>query len=1279
MLHLNVIPNPIVQQQPMLLEINPNYPTANNYKQYSPRTHVYMKPDTWVGSDEKMTREEWLFDVTNKKMVKAVIDFVPGCERIFVEIISNASDNVGRSRRNGVDPGRIDITMDNTTISVTNYGMPIPIEMHETGVYVPQMIFGTMLTSSNYEVDRHEAGTNGVGAKATNIFSKSFTIIVHDHIRHLKYTQIWSNNMKERSEPKIEQYRGTKSSVQIIYVMDFERFKYTEYPPEAFSLFARHAVDTSFTAKVPVTFNGHEFNMSNIRDYARLYYGDAVDTAVIHYQWPPGTEVKNKKRGYQVAVTPGVTPEVELIALDTPDEGHHVSFVNCMMTRDGGVHTDAAIKAIGDTTVKKLNDDTVKKLMKQNKGKELDAKEKRAHTITIADVKPHISVLISVKVVNPKFTSQSKTQLTAPTPKITITEDELKIMGKWELIDRLYAALEAKQFKSLSKTDGKSRGHVKCLKGDNANRAGKTGKENCILYITEGKSGAGYAYSLRDLIPNGNDYIGVLPFKGKSLNAMKADHFQIQRNEEIKELKKMLGLTECLDPALKETYYLDDKNFSKLRYGGIMIMADADVDGKHITGLIINYFYCQFPSLLARGYIMHWRSPILRTIKNKQVNKFYSNGEYEIWKNQTPDYEKWTHKYYKGLGTSKEADIKDDLATARVVRCLYDDKAPAAIKLAFHPKMANQRKDWMSSWKPVLGVQNLEMQPISDFINNELIEFSLANSIRAIPKLMDGFKESLRKIMYGVHLKWKIGSKKGYTEYKLERLAAFIAEKTIYHHGTEILSKVMIGMTQDFVGANNIPWFEKQGQYGSRRKGGSDAAAARYPNTNPHKLVQYILRKEDQPILKHMIDEGEKIEPETYYPIIPMILVNGVEGVATGWSTYVPCHNPLDLVKWLRMKLNGATDDVLPPILPWYRGYTGVIKVIDRRKKKKSAKVTVIKPADENGLQAPRVQQFESTTENDDTSTVDDEDDEYDGRDYEDNERPLLSMVTIGNCHIDQKGNINITELPIGKSPKKYKEQLEKWIEEKKLTTYDDNCVGNTAGFTLYGFKDEPTINNLRLKKTYGMSNMVLLDETNKPVRYDTAFDIMESFYVQRLRIYQLRKDYIISAIQKKIINLGYKIRFIQAILNKQIKVKNVKKTIVYQIMDQLQIPHEIYDNAKLTHLSEEDIIRFKQEIVENEQNLIDVQQKTIEAMWLQDLDDFEKAYRSHYSIKEDSNVVPQNSIDNKTLILSVASPNTTKKQTAKRKAPTAKGKKTATPLTLPPPVVNTVKLNIIN
>lgn len=1211
--------------QRQAIQLNPNGPTAADYKKYDQRTHVYMVQGMYIGSDQPFVREEWLYDIQNQKMVSATIDFIPGCERLFLEIITNASDNVGRSRRAGVDPGRIDIIMDNSTISVTNYGLPMPIEIHpEEKVYIPEMTFGTMLTGSNYEVDRHEAGVNGIGAKATNIFSTEFMVIVHDHIRHLKYTQVWNTNMIQRADPIIEQYTGRISSVQVVYKMDFARFKLPipngtqgGYAPEAFALFARHAIDISFTAKVPVSFNGTEFNFANPRDYARLYFGDSVDSAILHYQWPEGTEVVHKKKGYQVAKNPAITPTVELIAIDTPDAGannanHHVSFVNCMMTRDGGVHVNAAIKAVGDSAVKMINEKVLARLTRQNKGKELSAQEKRAHTININDVKPHISILLTVKVMNPTFTSQTKTVLASPTPKIDVAEEELKAINRWQLIDRLYAALEAKQFASMAKTDGGMKRYLRLQKGVDANQAGKAERSRCVLYASEGKSGAGYINKLIGLLPGGRDYAGVLPLRGKLFNVMDKDIFQIEKNKEIQELKKMLGLVEGTD-------YSIPANFNKLRYVALMIMADSDVDGKHITGLIINYFHCRFPSLLARGFVMFYRTPTLRVTHNRVTHKFYTQREYDEWKVITPNYKNWTHKYYKGLGGSKDAEIKDDFRTPRIVTCFYDAEAPAAIRLAFDKKLSDQRKDWIGRWRPVLGVDDIQMQPISWFINHEMILFSIADVQRSIPKLTDGLKESYRKIIYGAHKKWKIGSKTPYPEVKVAQFGGFVAGEAGYHHGETILDDVIVNMAQDFVGANNLPWFTRDGQFGSRYELGKDASQTRYSHVRPERLFSYILRKEDRPLFTPVIDDGKEIEPETYFPVICMALANGAEGIGTGYSTSIAKHDPLVLIDCHRKKLQGVPDKDLPPIHPWYRGYNGIMKVIDRRRRRRGKiNVTTINNTAEDGTVTQEIQ----TKEVDDDDIDNTEDELYNPDEEEDisdvvGSRPLLSMVTFGKFHIDLNGTIVVTELPLKLSPCAYHKHWEQQVEDKKITGFRDLSIDNTIYFEIYGFKDSPNYRTLKLKRTMGMSNMVLLDENNRPVRYDTAFDVFEAFHSRRLPVYQRRKQYIIENLTREIATMTQKIRFIQAVINKEIRLINKTKASIYEGLDKLGIPHDIYDKSMNHHLSQDDITALTAQIASKEAERTIMEQTTPEQIWIRELDELEAVYRSVYDMKK--------------------------------------------------------------
>jgi len=367
-----------------------------------------------------------------------------------------------------------------------------------------------------------------------------------------------------------------------------------------------------------------------------------------------------------------------------------------MWTRNGGVHADAAFKSLASNIVSTIN------------GQE---KKERKYKIDMGDVKKHVSMFVSCWLPDPKFDGQTKTALRSPTPKIVIDTKIIEPIMDWKLIHRLYAELDAKHFKILSKSDGKKKRHIEIKKGTDANFAGTGKSKQCTLIVVEGNSAGGYADTLMCLSEKGRDKMGILPLRGKPLNVMNATALQIGKNNEIKELKRMLGIREKVD-------YLKNENFDTLRYGHLMILSDSDVDGKHITGLILNIFHCLYPSLLARGFIKYLRTKIIDVRKGRGYRKFYTYNEYCKWKDATPNYKTWEHNYYKGLGTSEDSDIEEDFKDPHIVACIYDDLAPMAITRAFDKELANQRKEWISQWIPDYSVEEMKMQPISGFINH---------------------------------------------------------------------------------------------------------------------------------------------------------------------------------------------------------------------------------------------------------------------------------------------------------------------------------------------------------------------------------------------------------------------------------------------------------------------------------------------------------------------------------------------------------------------------------
>lgn len=160
------------------------------YQKKSQLEHILLRPDTYVGSVEKHTQMLWVYE--EGRMVQRAVTYVPGLYKIFDEILVNAADNKQRDPK--MDSVKVDIDTEQGVISVFNSGDGVPVEIHqEEGVYVPEMIFGHLLTSSNYDDSEKKTtgGRNGYGAKLANIFSVEFIIETADGRRGKRYKQVF--------------------------------------------------------------------------------------------------------------------------------------------------------------------------------------------------------------------------------------------------------------------------------------------------------------------------------------------------------------------------------------------------------------------------------------------------------------------------------------------------------------------------------------------------------------------------------------------------------------------------------------------------------------------------------------------------------------------------------------------------------------------------------------------------------------------------------------------------------------------------------------------------------------------------------------------------------------------------------------------------------------------------------------------------------------------------------------------------------------------------------
>ncbi|KAJ3681634.1 hypothetical protein LUZ60_014207 [Juncus effusus] len=1028
------------------------------YQKKTQLEHILLRPDTYVGSVEKHTQMLWVYE--NNELVHRPVSYVPGLYKIFDEILVNAADN--KQRDVSMDLVKVEIDQEGNLISVYNNGDGIPVEVHgEEGVYVPELIFGHLLTSSNYDdnVKKTTGGRNGYGAKLTNIFSTEFVIETADGKRQKKYKQVFSQNMSTKSAPLITSCSKSSNFTKITFKPDLSKFNMTHLEDDVAALMRKRVLDLAGTLNgVKVELDGKRLGVKGFAEYVGLY----LESAGKNRPEPLPRIIEKVNDRWEVCVSL------------SEGQFQQVSFVNGISTIKGGTHVEYITNQITSHLITVVN--------KKNKNANL-----KAH-----NVRGHLWVFVNALVDNPAFDSQTKETLTTRQSsfgsKCELSQDFLKKVAKSAIVNNLLSWADFKQSRELKKTDGVKRQRITGIpKLEDANDAGGRNSEKCTLILTEGDSAKALAMAGISVV--GRNYYGVFPLRGKLLNVRDANHKQIMDNAEIQNIKQILGLQHGKD-------YDSAKG---LRYGHLMIMTDQDHDGSHIKGLLINFIHSFWPSLLKiPSFMVEFITPIVKAThnKNKNVLSFYSMPEYEAWKeNLGGSATGWSIKYYKGLGTSTSKEGKEyfqDIDKHKKDFIWADEQDGDCIELAFSKKKIDARKSWLRQFEPGTYLDQREKQiKYSDFVNKELIQFSMADLQRSIPSMVDGLKPGQRKILF-------CSFKRNFVkEAKVAQFSGYVSEHSAYHHGEQSLASTIIGMAQDFVGSNNINLLQPNGQFGTRHQGGKDHASARYIYTRLSPLTRFLFPKDDDILLEYQNEDGQSIEPTWYMPIIPMILINGSEGIGTGWSSYVPNYNPRDVISNVKRLLN---DEMMEPMEPWYKGFKGSIE--KSATKEAGATYTI-------------------------TGTVD---------------------------QIDEK-MLRVTELPIRRWTQDYKEFLESLmtstdkIKEPFIKDYREHNDDVTVHFDVFLTEENMKIaiqegleKKFKLTTTISTTNMHLFDSKGVIKKYDTPEQILEEFFEMRLSFYAKRKRALLDNLELDLLKLDNKVRFILGVVNGEIKVNNRKR-----------------------------------------------------------------------------------------------------------------------------------------
>ncbi|KAG2334346.1 hypothetical protein Bca52824_005526 [Brassica carinata] len=561
---------------------------------------------------------------------------------------------------------------------------------------------------------------------------------------------------------------------------------------------------------------------------------------------------------------------------------------------------------------------------------------------------------------------------------------------------------------------------------------------------------------------------------------------------------------------------------------------------------------------------------ILCKVKNRngvEAKSFYSMAEYSEWKEQQEDnLSKWETTHYKvcikltenfwerlGTHTSEEGCeyFKHIDNHKRVFVCDDDKDHGEAIDGAFNAN-SKYRKEMLENFDPNSHHHETEARQITftDFIEKDLASFFMANMKRSVPSMLDGLKPDRERYF--------IACLRGVPTRTSRSPKSLLFEKA--------LNNTIIKMAQQHVGSNNLPLLQSLGQFGTRIAGGQDAADPRYLRTKLSQETRILFPKEDDKYADahtgSLNDEDRKnTEPTPYYPIVPMVLVNGCRGIASGWSTFIPNYKLKDVISNVERLLN---DEKTEPMDPWYEGFEGTITKDGENRYKTFGRL-------------------EESSGNAETRLV--------------------------------------TELPIEVWTNNYVSSLDKGKENRGkvsafIENYLDRSNDTTVSIQIELKKTEKKMTPEEEKEILGLTtmlstgNMYLFDENDMIKKYESPQEIIEDFYEARLKAYDKRKKHMLMELEEELKKLQCIVAFVTDVMNGEFKF-DIKRSRA-QLYEEVKGKYEatgrgLTDYSFLLDLSflscSKETLQDLQDARENvNRKIIEVETLTPKAIWKSEL-----------------------------------------------------------------------------
>lgn len=1157
---------------------------ASKYQWLNGREHVLARTEMYAGSTTPSSHETHVLEVSNGSVGRRDIDvhIAPALLKVSDEVIVNACDNKTRCPEQKFIKAAFD---KDGTFEVSNDGKTIPISMWPgTERYVVEILFGELMSGENFNdsAGRTGGGLNGVGVKIASILAEWFevtcvnmeesqifhscddphksllTLRVDDsmlaaddlpgatknglnfyrldqsgkctedtlvrtksglfrNVGPIVYHQRFENNLATIHPPVLSKpSSASKSSTRIRWKVDLPRLGMSApLSEDVLAVLRTRVLDVAACAgeKLAVYIDGQRAPIKALKDYAAAM-GDAM----------LGRDLLEEE-----------TARMEVCAFRADAKGACVvGFINGVRC-SAGTHVEFIWRKLCESM-----SELVSKRMK------------RAITVKKDQLKEHVGFVVNANVVNPKFTSQTKEKLDTPVNRLglqgfSVSAATMRALEKHGVVDALRNAQEALDAKSVQKSIKNDRARVQSIpKYEKALKL--SSKQPSSLYLTEGDSAKALAVAGFSVV--GRDHNGVFPLRGKLVNVQGMSAMKALEHKEIKYLTQILGL----DPNTSYT----QATALQLPYRHLVIFTDQDTDGAHIMGLVLNWLRTFYPTLLEAlpDFVHRFATPIIRAKVGGETRAFFSQAEYEQW---LGDRKPTAVKYFKGLGTSTGEDAKryfTNIDEHRFPLRYTGQPCNMAVDTMFSAGMSDERKRILRIADPSAFIHYGRDDITFDTVcSKELVQHGLADNRRSIASVIDGLKPSQRKILHVL-----LERPKG--ECKVAQLAALVAQNTAYHHGERSMVQTMVAMAQPWMGANNIALLKPNGMFGSRHDVRTEHSAERYIFTERHSIAPILFPSADSCVLKYAEDDGQLVEPTFFVPIIPFVLVNGTDGIGTGWKSNVPAFAAKHIIDNVRLLVHDP-NATLTDMIPSYTGFTGTVSL------------------DAKG-----------------------------------------DWIFTGTYVIESATTLRITELP----PKTWTAPYIEWLREHLIgdgdkcfvVSVEDHSLDSNVNLLIkakstVSLEERDIVKDFKLTTRMQMSQINLFDSTDTLVHFDSVDDIMRYHAETRRKLYAARIRSQIAALTHDEQIAINKARFVRDVSNRSIVPSGMTKMALEGTLDAAQYykvdgGYKYLRGVDVFSLTTDLSAALEAEAAKISETLRALKATTPEQVWLSELDQLENA-----------------------------------------------------------------------